>query len=212
MRVKLPVLRRFLTKLVHDMLPAALASLLGSLLLTHYGAFVSGSAPAPAVQSTPASAEMMDVLRDEHALIADFLKAQVANEKKQLAAQDAASRATTEGEPVAVTVVTSASRQPNVVATAAKPVPPRDKMPAVGVSLEPLVIAAIPHSDTGDNPMILNNDSLLAKTMAIKDHIMSVTHRAVSAIGGIPSWFGAIGDRVGGGDNPRPPANLVSAS
>jgi hypothetical protein len=212
MRVKLPVLRRFLTKFVHDMLPAALASLLGSFLLTHYGVFINGSALAPAVQATPASAEMMDVLRDEHALIADFVKAQVANEKQQLAAEDAASRASAEGASAAVRVVAPASRQPNVVAAAAKPVTPRDKTPAVGVSLQPLVIAELQHGDTVDNAMIRNEESLLAKTKAIKDHVMSVTHRAISAIGGIPSWFGAIGDLIGGGDNPRPPANLVSAS
>ena len=47
----------------------------------------------------------------------------------------------------------------------------------------------------------------------IKDNVVAVTQRAVSAVGGIPSWFGAIGDRIGGeGQSPRPPANLVSAS
>jgi hypothetical protein len=58
------------------------------------------------------------------------------------------------------------------------------------------------------------DDSLLAKTIGIKDHVVSVTQRAVSAtIGVIPTWFGSLGDRIGGeGQSPRPPANLVSAS
>jgi hypothetical protein len=57
------------------------------------------------------------------------------------------------------------------------------------------------------------DDSLLAKTIGIKDQVVSVTQRAVSAtIGVIPSWFGSLGDRIGGGQSPRPPANLVSAS
>src|SRR5207245_2605879 len=48
----------------------------------------------------------------------------------------------------------------------------------------------------------------------VKDQVVSVTQRAVSAtIGVIPSWFGSLGDRIGGeGQSPRPPANLVSAS
>ena len=58
-----------------------------------------------------------------------------------------------------------------------------------------------------------DEDSLLARTIGIRDHVIAVTQRAVSAIGGIPSWFGSIGDRIGGEDaSPRPPANLVSAS
>ena len=55
---------------------------------------------------------------------------------------------------------------------------------------------------------------ILAKTVGIKDHVVAVTQRVVSAIGGIPSWIGAIGDHIGGesSGNPRPPADLVSAS
>ena len=58
------------------------------------------------------------------------------------------------------------------------------------------------------------DDSLLAKTIGIKDQVVSATQRAVSAtIGVIPTWFGSLGDRIGGdGQSPRPPANLVSAS
>jgi hypothetical protein len=50
-------------------------------------------------------------------------------------------------------------------------------------------------------------------TEVIKDRVVAATQRAVAVIGGIPSWFGAIGDRIGGESNvPRPPADLVSAS
>ena len=49
------------------------------------------------------------------------------------------------------------------------------------------------------------------KTIGFKDNVVAVTQRAAAAIGGIPSWFGAIGDRIGGEDpSPRPPGHLIS--
>ena len=60
--------------------------------------------------------------------------------------------------------------------------------------------------------VVQDDDSLLAKTIGIKDHVVAVTQRAVSAVGVIPSWIGSIGDRIGGeGQNPHPPASLVGA-
>jgi len=59
--------------------------------------------------------------------------------------------------------------------------------------------------------VVQDDDSLLAKTIGIKDHVVAVTQRAVSAVGVIPSWIGSIGDRIGGeGQSPHPPASLVS--
>ena len=93
------VVRRLVAKLVHDVLPAALASLIGGLLFTH---FQLGRMPAPvAAQVAPASPEMMQLLRDEHGLIVNYLKAQVANEKKQLAADEGTPRVAAEAQPAA---------------------------------------------------------------------------------------------------------------
>ena len=68
--------------------------------------------------------------------------------------------------------------------------------------------------DTAAPPAARTDDSLLAKTIGIKDRVVSATQHAVSAtFGAIPSWFGSLGDRMGGeGQSPRPPADLVSAS
>jgi hypothetical protein len=211
------LLRRFFAKLIHDVLPAALASLIGGFVLTHYGLgyYGFGRPPEPpALAATQANNEMMGVLRDEHALVLNYLKAQIAKEKQnaELAAtrDDASARA---GDAAAVA-------QTSVVApvrvAAAKPASTRGKVPVVGAPLAPLVIA--------DEQQIYDakasvhaNDSLLAKTLGqtigLKDHVIAATQRAVSVIGGIPSWFGSIGDRIGGGSaNPRPPAELVSTS
>jgi hypothetical protein len=62
---------------------AALASVIGGLLLSHQWGY---AAKPPMVQVVPASPEMMQLLRDEHGLIANMLNARLATEKKELAA------------------------------------------------------------------------------------------------------------------------------
>ena len=83
-----PLLARFVGKFVLDIMPAALASVIGGFLFTQYQ---FGHAPAkPALeQVTPASAEMMALVRDEHAMIIDYLKTQMAAEKSRVAVADA---------------------------------------------------------------------------------------------------------------------------
>ena len=71
--------RRFIAKLIHDILPAALASLIGGFLITHFQ--LNRVPEAVTVPVARASPEMMQLLRDEHGLIVDFVKAQVASEK-----------------------------------------------------------------------------------------------------------------------------------
>ena len=206
MRYGRPLLGRFAGKLVFDVLPAVLASLIGGFLLTHYG---FGRATEPAFGVAPASAEMMQLLRDEHGLIVNFLKAQLEDEKRQLAAEDAARH-------VAAAPQAPAVARPTAVAMAAPkfsaPKEPRGKASAVGASLPPLVIAqTLPSESARTAPA--SSDSTLTQPIGIREHVVAVTHRVVSAITGIPSWIGSIGDRIGGeGANPRPPANLVSAS
>jgi hypothetical protein len=207
MRYDKPLLGRFFAKLVFDVLPAALASLVGGFLLTHYGL---GRAPVPAAQAAPATAEMMQLLRDEHGLIVNFLKAEMASEKKRLAATDGAPRGAVAAEPAASTAV---PRQTVVAVAAAKPATSRTKTSTAGASLPPLVIAqAQPPQNDSVKPAANNSDSILAKTIGIKDNVVAVTYRMVSVIGGIPSWFGSIGDRIGGEGAQRPAVNLVSAS
>ncbi len=206
MRQEMPSLKRLLSKLVHDILPAALASVIGGFLFTH---LQLGRWPEPvAAQVTPASDEMMQLLRDEHGLIVNFVQARIANEKKQLTADETTSRGAAESRPAAA----AASRSSVVTVAAMKPNATRSKTAGGGVSPPPLLIAQA-QQDENSKPVARGGESLLAKTIGIKDHVVAATHRVVSAIGGIPTWIGAIGDRIGGEDaSPRPPANLVSAS
>jgi hypothetical protein len=206
MRYEKPLLGRLLGKLVLDVLPAALASLIGGFLFAH---FQLGRVPAPAAaQVAPASTEMMQLLRDEHGLIVNFLKAQIADEKKQAAAAASEARIA-DAEPVAAVAT---PRQVVVAMAAAKPITPRGKNPVAGASLPPLVIAQAQQNE-GAKPVAGNEDSLLAKTIGIKDHVVAVTQRVVSVIGGIPSWIGSIGDHTGGESaSPSSSGRLVSAS
>jgi len=205
MRYETRLLRRFFSKLF-DILPAALASAVGGFLFTHYEL---GRAPEPAAQVAPASAEMMQLLRDEHGLIVNFLNARIANEKPQIAAADGAPRVAADVEPATA----MASPRQALAMAATKPAAAlRNKTPVVGASLPPLVIAQA-RQDESVKPDVGGSDSLLAKTIGIKDHVIAVTHHVVSVIGGIPSWIGWIGEHAGGDNTTSsPPGRLASVS
>jgi hypothetical protein len=223
MRFNMPLLRRFAGKLIHDILPAALASLLGGFLITH---FQLNRVPEPVtVPVARASPEMMQLLRDEHGLIVDFVKAQVASEKntneknasekRQLVADESARVAAESPATPGLAAAPAAPRPTMIVAlTPAKPAVPRAKALVLGASLPPLATAPVQQSEGAPPPPVArNDDSLLAKTIGITDRVVAVSQRAVSAIGVIPSWFGSVGDRIGGEDpSPRPPTNVPSAN
>ena len=204
-----PLLGRFIAKLV-DVLPTALASLIGGFLFTQYQA---GYRPAPqpaAEQAAPASAEMLQLVRDEHAMIFDYINAQTAVEKSRNAAEDKEdARAVAEAKPAAAPV----TRRPLV---AAAPGVPRIKVSAVAATPAPAVRAprVIAQAAPTASPAIEaqpQTDSLLAKSLTITDNVVHATLHAVSAIGGIPNWIASLGDRFGGASTPSA-SRLVSIS
>src|SRR6202035_3546087 len=76
-----PLLKRFVGKLVVDVLPATFVSVLGGFIITQYQ-FNHTAVSRPATeQVVPASAEMMQLVRDEHAVIIGYLQTQMAAEK-----------------------------------------------------------------------------------------------------------------------------------
>jgi hypothetical protein len=203
------LLKRLFDKIVHDALPAGLASLLGGLLLTYFP--IGHVTHQTTVKVTPASPQMMQLLRDEHGLIVDFVKAQAANEKSRGGADQEPQR--TVAEAVAPAAAPMPLPHPNsvVASTAPKPAAPRAKNPLVATATTTAPTSAV---ETAALPAARTDDSWLAKTMGIKDRVVSATQHAVSAtFGAIPSWFGSLGDRIGGeAQSPRPPAELVNAS
>ena len=208
-----PLIVRFLAKFVLDILPAALASVIGGFLFTQYQFGHTAEPHQATEQVTPASAEMMRLVRDEHAMIVDYLKAQMAAEKSRLAAQDqedarAAADAKAEEAKVADAKVADAKAAARRLAAVvpSKPAAARNRAPVTVAALTaqhtpraPLVIAQaappIEGAPVAETPR--DSDSLVAKTLDLKDHVVAATRRVVSAIGDIPTWIATMGDRIG---------------
>lgn len=239
---QIPLLGRFVGKFVVDILPAALASVIGGFLFTQYQ--VGRTAPPRVEQASPASTEVLALVRDEHEAILGYLKSQMAAEKNRLAAQDAETaqavadakaaqeaaqekaaqekvaqekvaqeKATQDSDArekagaesntaeIKLTSAPSARRvapsmQARVAVSRAKPVSaPATAAPA------PLVIAqAEPNAPQNDvsastNRLASDPDSLLAKTLDLKDHVVAATRRAAAAIGDV---FTSVGEQISG--------------
>ena len=167
----MPLLVRFFSKLLLDILPAALASVIGGLLFAHYDWSQIRARVPVAERAAPASPEMMQLVRDEHAAMASYLKAQVTAEKDRLDAEDAAA-AEAAGHP-ATTAAVMTPGGATVAAVESKPlVPPVQEpahvqvaaAPATPSPQTPLVIAqaepgdgALPPADN-PNPLLAGDD------------------------------------------------------
>ncbi len=210
-----PFVVRLLGKVVLEVLPAALASVIGAFLFAHYQLDRSANASAasaPAMAAVPASAEMLALVREEHAMIRDYLIKQRAAEERQAdaAADDADVRvaADAKAKTAAVTVRRTAAltaprslalRKPLNIAAAPAALP--DAEPTAAVMLPPVVVAGAPSDASPMPPAPLaspvpigpaqqSQQSLVGRTLALPGHVVAVTLHAVMAIGGIPSWIG----------------------
>jgi hypothetical protein len=223
---EVPAQVRFLGKFVLEVLPAALASVIGAFLFAHYQFSepdVSPSASAAATEAVPASAAMMQLVRQEHAMIRDFLLAEQAAEEKRVAAADAA-----DANAVADAQIAAAARQALLAEIIEKPVAEIAEKPvaekpvakrakgavlanaATGhgsvptAQLPPVVIAAAQQDPALTPAPPPPRASFVSRTLAVPGHVMAATLHAVVSIGGIPSW---IGHHVGAGelDSDAPP-------
>ena len=197
-----PLFKRFVGKLVVDVLPATFVSVLGGFIITQYQ-FNHTAASRPATeQVVPASAEMMQLVRDEHAVIIGYLKTQMAAEKSRHAAEDAAAADARLAavEPPAPAATPLPAPRPVATSVIVKPVPARTKVATAPVlpPHAPLLIAQNDQPVSATPDPAPESKSLLTRTIEIKDHVVGATLHVVSAIGGIPSWIASMGDRVGG--------------
>jgi hypothetical protein len=201
-----PLLKRFVGKLVVDVLPATFVSVLGGFIITQYQ-FNHTAVSRPATeQVVPASAEMMQLVRDEHAVIIGYLQTQMAAEKNRHAAEDAAvaDARLAAAEPSAPAVAAVPALRPVATAVAAKPVPARTKVATAPVlpPHAPLLIAqtdqAVSATPVAEPAPAPESKSLLTRTLEVKDHVVGATLHVVSAIGNIPSWIASMGDRASG--------------
>src|SRR5579863_7385714 len=217
MSLNRPLLVRFFSKLVLDILPAALASVIGGLLFSHYDwSQIRARAPV-AVRAAPASVEMMQLVRDEHAAMASYLKAQAMAEKDRLEAEDAAAAAEAAGHP-ATTAAAAVPGGATVAAVESRPLAPPVQEPARVQTAAAPAMASLPmplviaQAEPGDGalPPADHPNPLLAATINVKDHVVATTQHAFAVIGGIPSWIIALGERIGGqGANSSPTGRFV---
>jgi len=216
MRHETCLARRFVAKLLVDVVPAALASLAVGCLLTQYQFGHKTLPPAATAQASPASAEMVQLVRDEHAAILDYLKAQTAAEQKRYAAEDdadaqaiavaaqaadakagSAAAASTRQATAAAAAALVASRQPAMLhGKAPAPVVVAAAAPAVQA---PQAVAPAPQIAAAEPVAVVlpKSHSLFDRTLDIKDHVVHATLHAVSAIGGIPNWIASWGSGSG---------------
>lgn len=219
-----PLFARLLSKLVLEVLPASLASVIGAVLLAHYqfGHPAVSAGGLAAAAPAPASPEMLQLVRDEHDLIRSFLSAQQAAQTSRYAGTDAPSAqagadaelAAVAARPAANAMVAKApAPRPKAIATASlSATAPIAAMPAVAAASE------APHSLAGlqngaarpapPPPAPAEHRSLIAKILTVKDHVVSAPLHAVMAIGGLPSW---IGHRLGS-DDPDASERMFSAA
>ena len=227
--LEFPLLARFVGKFVLDILPAALASVIGGFLFTQYQ-LGRAAPPPPAEQVSPASAEVLALVRDEHDAIVGYLKSQMTAEKNRLAAHDAeTARAVADAktaqdkaaqdnearekvlaEQNAVDIKPPAAAPARHLASAmsAKVVLPHAKPVAAP---NPVAATQVAMVEREQNPqqnaappdrLARDPDSLLAKTLDLKDHVVAVTKHAVAALG---DMFASVGERFGGSPpSPRP--------
>ena len=219
-----PLLARFFGKFVLDILPAALASVIGGFLFTQYQ-LGRATAPAPTEHVSPASAETLALVREEHDAIVGYLKSQMAAEKNRLAEQDsetaravadakaaqenaAQEKALAEQNAADIKLSAAVPARHVAAATSAKIGLPRAKPAAAPIPIVPTQVAM---AQSEQNPqasaasadrLARDPDSLLAKTLDLKDHVVAVTKQAVSALG---DMFASVGERMGGSPpSPRP--------
>ena len=203
MQHEIPLILRFLSKLVLDILPAALASVIGGFLFTQYNAGHVSDHKAKLVQVAPASEEMMRLVRDEHAVIVDFLKAQTAAEQsKQASQRDEQVKAIAEAAKANAAAFNA--RQLAEAAPVLRAAPARSKMPpatrVAAAAPPPVPIVAARPLELAENPPVVaerprDPDSLIGKAGEIKDNVVAATRKVVATIADIPSWIASIGDR-----------------
>ena len=204
---------RFFSKLFYELLPAAIVSVLGTFLINNYAK--PADPPPQPVASAPANAELVQLLREQQALLADFLKktaevrqrtglAASQEAETHKAAERAATQALREAKAAEARAVAAAAR-----ATADTPErkltrqqPQQSERPAAG---EPLQLYPVTSAVAPVQPPPQTAAPVMPPAPPREYAAVSTLRDTVSAIERIPSriidWFIE-------GAPPRPPAEL----
>lgn len=208
-----PLFARLLSKLVLEVLPASLASVIGAALLAHYqfGHPAMPTGGVAVVAQAPASPEMLQLVRDEHDLIRNFLVTQQAAQTGHHAAADAQPAPATVDAEIAAAIARHAVKPPaakvaetrvKLAATASLPAAPAPAAAPPAVAAAPQALPAFAGLQNSAAP------SPPAEHRSLVARIVRAPLHAVLTIGGIPSW---IGHRLGR-DEPDPSEQMFSAA
>ena len=156
------------------------------------------------------------MVRDEHALIINYLKVQMAAEQRRDQAEDAATaraaqeaRAAADAKLADALFASQAVAQQSVAAVAPAPSKPAHRKAPAVLAAAPHAPLAIADADPPANdataatiapgearePDALLDNPLVAGTLDIKDHVVAATRHVVSVIG---EMFASVGGSIGG--------------
>jgi hypothetical protein len=206
---KFPSLSRFYSKLFYELLPAAIASAVGGMVLNHYTKAPTATPPVAIV--SPASTELLQMVRDEHAVFVDYLKknaetrqqAELAAEQdaKRVSVAEQTAREARAAEARALALAAHATEKSEKKVAAKQPAPHPDKtvpgeplqlhaMAAVTAPIQPVAPITTPPSHSDES------------------FIMTKLRSTAATVESIPSWVRSAADWFSGGAPPRPPAEL----
>jgi hypothetical protein len=206
---KFPSLSRFYSKLFYELLPAAIASAVGGMVFNHYSKAPVATPPVAIV--SPASVEMLQMVRDEHAVFVDYLKknaetrqqAELAAEQdaKRVNAAEQTAREARAAEARALTLAAHATEKSDKKLAIKQPTPHPDKaVPSEPLQLHAMapVTASVQAAAPLTAPPAYGDES----------YIMAKLHGTIATVESIPSWVRSATDWFSGGAPPRPPAEL----
>ena len=204
---KFPSLSKFYSKLFYELLPAAIASAVGGMVFNHYTKAPVATPPVAVV--SPASAELLQMVRDEHALFVDYLKKNAeTRQQAELAAEQDAKRVSA-AEQTAREARTAEARALAARATeksekklaAKQPAPHPDR----AIPGEPLQLHA---TATVAAPVQPAAPLLAPSSHRDEGFIMTKLRSTATTVESIPSWVRSASDWFSSGAPPRPPAEL----
>ncbi len=215
-----PFLSRFFSKLFYELLPAAIVSGVGGMLFSHYvnpfSHYASPPIVTPAAIETPVSAEMIQMVRDEHGLIVDYLKKYTeARQQADRAVEQEARRVKAAERPAmarpaetrAVTIATHITEKPETKVPTKQPAQYPDKavmgeplrMASLAPQVQPVVQPAVPPA------------KLVTPAADSDENIVKIKLRVVAAtVERIPFLGSSVAEWLSG-DVPPPPLPPVGS-
>ena len=202
---RFPHLSGFFSKVFYELLPAAIASAVGGVLFNHYAKLPT--APPQVTVQSPASAEMLQMVRDEHVLMVEYVKKQ-AEARQQAgraaehdarrieAAEQAATQALREARAAEARAHALAAR---IAATAAETSQKREaaKQPDRAPAIEPL-----------PPPQVASVAAPVQPPVPAASTAHSDDNAVIATVRRIPSLFRSAADWFADDAPPRPPASL----